>query len=658
MNTQRNFDEWWERSRLSNVDGSVLPTDTITARSLAVGAALMSTLGDDADPLGMASLPLFSVALESDALTTTSKMPDFVQRSVLGEGGMGRVVLARQSSLRREVALKTPLKGAEDPLVIEALLREAVVMGSLEHRCIIPVHGLGRDSDGAPVLVMKYIDGISLHNLLEDFQHPAWARWTETTDDRRVAALLVLMEVCSAVEFAHQHGIIHRDVKPENVLLTANGEVYLSDWGVAAHLHEPLRAEVRGTPAFMAPELVLGATEQLSVRTDVYLLGATLHFILTGTCKHTGPTLYAVFFSALSSVPVIYPENVPPDLAALCNEATHGDPSERPVSAAAFRRRIVEHLRHRGSITSAAEGTARLNTLRAMISDPHAEPSALQRVAVECRYAFEQSLREWSDNSIAKDGREACLNALFAYELQRENLDAASTLAHELSATAEMRSSLDTLRRDLERRREHATFGLRETLERDVSVGARQRGLMIGTLLLLGSLTVAVESTRRGSTRVIVVTMLLMVPVLSAVLVALIAWRRRGTLLATRVNRQLVGMISVSLAALITHRAAFLLLQSGASEEHLLGEDLYMLGTIGLMGAVTIRHELVVAGLSMLLGHIACMVWPSHAQVIFFATTVLGSAASFLAIGRYKVAFFERHKPHLPDRDEKPQPVG
>jgi hypothetical protein len=177
---------------------------------------------------------------------------------------------------------------------------------------------------------------------------------------------------------------------------------------------------------------------------------------------------------------------------------------------------------------------------------------------------------------------------------------------------------------------------------------------MIGTLLLLGSLTVVVESTRRGSTHVIVVAMLLMVPVLSAVLVALIVWRRRGTLLATRVNRQLVGMIFVSLAALITHRAAFLLLPSGASEEHLLGEDLYMLGTMGLMGAVTIRHELVLAGLSMLLGHVACMVWPSHAQMIFFATSVLGSAAGFLAIGRYTVVFSKRREPHPPDSDEKP----
>jgi serine/threonine-protein kinase len=155
----------------------------------------------------------------------------------IGKGGMGQVELVRQRCLQREVALKRlRVDLRPDPADAQALVREALHAGALEHPNIVPVYLLGRDEQDLPVLLMKRVSGTEWLSLIEDPDHP---RWAELPADRVAFHLDVLRQVCNAVHYAHSRGLLHRDVKPANVMLGRYGEVYLLDWGLSVALDEP-----------------------------------------------------------------------------------------------------------------------------------------------------------------------------------------------------------------------------------------------------------------------------------------------------------------------------------------------------------------------------------------------------------------------------------
>src|SRR5690606_26732115 len=151
-------------------------------------------------------------------------------------------------------------------------------------------------------LVMKRIEGVPWSTLARDPSHPVW---DEVRGDRLVHHLRVLLSVCRAVELAHDRGFLHRDVKLANVMLGRFGEVYLLDFGLAISLEEarahPIEA-IQGTPQYMAPEM-LDPARSLDERSDVFLLGATLHHLLTGRPRHDGESYGAVLFAAAASAP-------------------------------------------------------------------------------------------------------------------------------------------------------------------------------------------------------------------------------------------------------------------------------------------------------------------------------------------------------------------
>ncbi|NOT02829.1 MAG: serine/threonine protein kinase [Phycisphaerales bacterium] len=233
----------------------------------------------------------------------------------IADGGMGTVYLARDGELDREVAIKVLKDAVFDVRATERMRREARIVARLEHPGVVPLHDLGLLPDGRTYYVMKLVRGRRLDEHAGDLR---------TINDR----LRVFGRLCDAVAFAHAHGVIHRDVKPQNVMIGEFGEVLLLDWGVAKVLENgqagesPNRIEavelgdetagptdaigtegidvgsmndagrtvtlltangtVVGTPAFMAPEQARGQLDRVDRRCDVFALGAVLYWLLTG----------------------------------------------------------------------------------------------------------------------------------------------------------------------------------------------------------------------------------------------------------------------------------------------------------------------------------------------------------------------------------------
>jgi tRNA A-37 threonylcarbamoyl transferase component Bud32 len=467
------FTTVWTALGLDGPRRDVSTAETITARTLASstiaeprpGPALVhdSTRQSAALPAAArATLPRISLAQPGEAAASPDRADaerdrraDLEILGTLGEGGMGIVHLARQRSLSREVAVKVLRPDAIDAGLADALLAEAVTMGFLEHPGILPVHLLGLDGAGLPILVMKRVDGVSWHDLLADPEGPAWAK-LELSADRLGAHLEILMKVANALAFAHRRGVVHRDVKPANVMVGELGEVLLVDWGIATAI-ERVPAQnrpLRGTPAYMAPEMVFADGGLIDERTDVYLLGATLHEVLTGRPRHHGTTLRDVLASAYESAPFTYDASVPAELAAICNRATLPDQEDRYPSALAFRQALQDYLLHRGSIALAETASKLLEELRALLAAGSFEAERAHRLMTECRFGFMQALREWKDNTAAREGLEACLVAMIEHHLAEGSASAARGLARELpSPRPDLEQKIAALEEELRVRR-------------------------------------------------------------------------------------------------------------------------------------------------------------------------------------------------------------
>jgi serine/threonine protein kinase len=261
-------------------------------------------------------------------LQTASALPDLagtryrlIER--VGGGGMGTVYLAEDSVLGRRVALKI-LDLPELRADLSArLLREAQILGRLEHPGIVPVHDAGTLADGRPFYAMKFVEGERLDML---------ARRIDAIPDR----LRIFQRICEAVAFAHARGILHRDLKPENVMVGPFGEVLVMDWGVAKILREDrtpredhaevsvesspaetkpsktAHGTVLGTAGYMAPEQARGEIDRLDERADIYSLGAILRFLLSSKRPRAGEERLNYKSAPLSS-----PGSAPKAVAAI-----------------------------------------------------------------------------------------------------------------------------------------------------------------------------------------------------------------------------------------------------------------------------------------------------------------------------------------------------
>lgn len=255
----------------------------------------------------------------------------------IGKGGMGEVWLGRDVKLDREVAVKLirfPGDGSDQEFV-RRFVRESRITARLEHPGVPAVYDVGTH-DGRPFMVMQRIRGISVADLVAE-QGPLPIGW----------AAAIAAQTCSVLAAAHDAALVHRDLKPGNLMLCPDGTVRVLDFGLAVALASAdsqitRTGQTLGTPAYMAPELVLAGTT--GPRTDLYALGCTLFEMITGRSPFRGATAYAVMSKHVDELPAsirALRSDVPQTLASLVEELLAKNPDQRPAAAAEVYERLL-----------------------------------------------------------------------------------------------------------------------------------------------------------------------------------------------------------------------------------------------------------------------------------------------------------------------------
>lgn len=550
----------------------------------------------------------------------------------IGRGAMGVVFAIRQPALRREVAVKTLIAGSA-PFSREArkhLMREAFVTGTLAHPNIVPVHMLGQDQDEKPMLVMQRVSGDVWHDLIAD---PELLREKHKVNDLLHWHIEVLRQVCHAVDYAHSKRILHRDLKPENVMVGDFGQIYVLDWGLAVSFdsdndlgipHVGGLDGIAGTPGFMPPETVLVQRESIGVQTDVYLLGAILHCIVTeGQPRHKAKNVSQALIRAIASEPVVYAAHVPTELAAICNRATAKAPADRFSNVYAFRRAIDEYMKHRHSRRLSVEADERTTRLERMLSATEKSDEVdLYRLFGECRFAYRQALREWPENKMAQSGFRRLLEMMAYDELERGDLKAATILVGELSVPSEpLTRALANLRARRSEETDHVAKLLELERDGDTRIGLRERAnwLFFMGLIWGGFYVVLGTLTRMTPLRFAHEAYLIINGAFGVFLLVATACFR-GTFLTTQVNRAFLWSVwmAFSLASLWWSLAWWNDLPFG----HAMAGNLLLYGTICVMAKLIIDPVLLWAGLAYLVGVVAVVVWPEHGWEVLAGATM------------------------------------
>ncbi|MCB9543123.1 MAG: serine/threonine protein kinase [Myxococcales bacterium] len=376
-------------------DHATLPPharSTLAARPDAAAGTMTRSLGgdEDAQPPAAAHVDF-----------GTDRYEDL---GLIGRGGQGEVRRVRDHKMNRVLALKL-LRTAASTAARQRFLVETAITVGLQHPGIVPVYDRGVTPDGRPWYTMKEVEGRDFGDAIAEAHAGGDDAWTlrQLVD--------TFLRVCEAVAYAHEQGVVHRDLKPQNVMIGRFGEVLVMDWGLARRAGAPADPDdgvspptpqatalgaVMGTPAYMAPEQASGDTAAIGPATDVYALGVMLHEVLTGRRPATGgfEQIRAARLAADGPVPAVGPA----PLRALCARATRRDPAERPPDAGAMAREVGRWLagaRQReqaGALVAQAQAIEpEVDTLRAEAARARARGGGAARRAAAARAGRRQA---------------------------------------------------------------------------------------------------------------------------------------------------------------------------------------------------------------------------------------------------------------------------
>ena len=363
----------------------------------------------------------------------------FNLRRKVGQGAFGEVWEATQQNLGRTVAVKR-LRGsifnnehdrAEKIKILEQEFKqEALTTARLDHPNIVPVHDISQDETGRMMIAMKLVRGLSWKKSIDDDFNAM------SVQDFLAKHLPILIDVSQAVAFAHSRCVIHRDIKPQQVMLGQFGEVVLMDWGLAMTFGTPeMKADITlfklpdatpevtpvnpaGTPAFMAPEQTDSHILRIGPWTDVYLLGGTLYFLLTRTYPHFSSDANIAFELARNGE-VSRPEErnpkreVPPQLSDLCMKAMHPEPAMRMQTAQDFIDGLKEYLSGSGR---RREATDLIKQAQAILTSDN---KSYERLS-EGSLLLARSMGLWPDNPEAKKTKQELIHS-FALTAMKNN---------------------------------------------------------------------------------------------------------------------------------------------------------------------------------------------------------------------------------------------
>ncbi len=349
----------------------------------------------------------------------------------LGRGGMGVVYLARQTSLSRLVAVKMILgKHLDSPESVERFRHEAEAVANLKHPRIVAIHEIGQH-EGQHYFSMDYIAG---HNLAEmTREHPLAARQAAT----------YIQKVAEAVHYAHERGIIHRDLKSSNILVDEHDEPHVTDFGLAKRIAGDVslteETRVLGTPSFMPPEQAEARRGELGPPSDVYSLGATLYDLLTGRPPFRGDSPLATVHMVSKSEPVpprMLNPTIPRDLETICLKCLEKEPGRRYAAAAELAQDLQRYLHgvpilarpvtraercwrwcRRNPVVAGLAACVLITLVTGMIVSGHFAANAAERA----REAFSESGRANAQATLAKSRLQLAQRRAYHLQLARSN---------------------------------------------------------------------------------------------------------------------------------------------------------------------------------------------------------------------------------------------
>jgi tetratricopeptide (TPR) repeat protein len=330
------------------------------------GSAVDSATSRTADTIVPDTVPR-GMALGKASLATHLKSAGrYLLKQFHARGGMGEVWVAQDTDIGRVVALKKVRQGREGDS--SQFLHEAQITGQLEHPGIVPVHELGLDERGQPFYVMKFVHGRTLNAAIEEY-HAACAKTGTPCEVELLKLLQSFIQLCQTMAYAHHRNVIHRDLKPDNVMVGQFGETLVLDWGLAKVVGKELpegdetwasirlsgdgnselteAGTVKGTPSYMSPEAACGKVSEIDQSSDIYLLGGCLYHILTGKKPRHAAKLSDMLQMARTQLPVA-PRRIDPaiprPLDAICMKALALAKTDRYASAAELAQDVERYL--------------------------------------------------------------------------------------------------------------------------------------------------------------------------------------------------------------------------------------------------------------------------------------------------------------------------